>query len=142
LRVADETKLPRQPLIAIVDDDESVRQAVGALVRSLGYRAIVFAGAEQLLTSRRRGEICCVIADIQMPGLSGLELHQQLTASEEPIPTILITAYPDERMRRRAHTLGVTCYLTKPFKEDDLIKCLSWALAAGGHQNHAPIGDA
>lgn len=116
-------------MIAIVDDDESVRQAIGALVRSLGYRAITFAGAEEFLTCGRRCETSCVIADMQMPGLSGLALHKQLAACAQPIPTILITAYPDERMRRQAYEAGAACFLAKPFAEADLIACLRLALA-------------
>src|SRR3954463_13989517 len=90
----DETLLGKL-LVAIVDDDESVRQALSALLRSLGYEAIDFASAEQLLRSGRRNEVACVISDVQMPGLSGLELHQRLAAvNKKRIPTILITAYP------------------------------------------------
>jgi FixJ family two-component response regulator len=121
--------LPQKAVIAIVDDDESVRQAIAALIRSLGYTAIAFAGAEELLTSGRRCEISCVIADMQMPGLSGLDLQKQLAACDKPIPTILITAYPDERMRLCARKAGVTCFLTKPFAEEDLLACLRTALA-------------
>jgi FixJ family two-component response regulator len=115
-------------LIAIVDDDESMRQALTALVRSLGYGAIAFAGAEQLLESSRRDDISCLISDMQMPGMSGLELYGRLAADKKSIPTILITAYPDERTQRRAHEAGVNGYLTKPFHEDDLIACLHSAL--------------
>jgi FixJ family two-component response regulator len=122
--------LPGKTTIAIVDDDESVREAIGALIRSLGYGAIAFAGAEELLASARRCEISCVIADIQMPGLSGLGLQKQLAACEKPIPTILITAYPDERMRQHAREAGATCFLAKPFAEADLIACLRVALSA------------
>jgi FixJ family two-component response regulator len=120
--------LPGKTTIAIVDDDESVREAIGALIRSLGYRAIAFAGAEELLASGGRCEISCVIADMQMPGLSGLSLHRQLAACAKRIPTILITAYPDERMRRHAQEAGVTCFLTKPFAEEDFLACLRVAL--------------
>ena|SRR5579864_9565133 len=116
-------------VIAIVDDDESVRQAIGALIRSLGYTAITFAGAEEFLTCGRRCETSCVIADMQMPGLSGLALHKQLAAYVQPIPTILITAYPDERIRRQAHEAGAGCFLAKPFAEAELITCLRVALA-------------
>jgi FixJ family two-component response regulator len=112
-------------LIAVVDDDESVRQALGGLLRSLGYCALAFPGAEDLLRSDRRDEISCLIADVQMPGLSGLELHHRLAASEKkPIPTILITAYPNERIRRLAREAGVDFFLTKPFSEDELVACL------------------
>ena len=116
--------MPRKPVIAIVDDDHAVREALTSLVRSLGYAAMAFECAEDLLKSRRRRSLSCVIADVQMPGMTGLELHNRLVASGEPIPTILITAFPDERGRERALQAGVTCYLTKPFSEDDLLACI------------------
>ena len=123
-----ERTLSKKYLIAIVDDDESVRQALTALVRSLGYGAIAFAGAEQLLESSRRDEISCLISDVQMPGMNGLELCGRLAADKKSIPTILITAYPSERTHQRAREAGVNGYLTKPFSEDDLITCLHSAL--------------
>lgn len=117
-------KLPKTPVIAIVDDDESVREALTSLIRSLGYSAVAFGCAEDLLKSKRRRRVSCMIADVQMPGMTGPELHNRLVASGAPIPTILITAYPDERTRERALQAGVLCYLAKPFDEDDLIACI------------------
>ena len=101
-----------------------MREALTSLVRSPGYVAMAFECAEDLLKSKRRRSFSCVIADVQMPGLTGLELHNRLVASGEPIPTILITAFPEERARERALQAGVTCYLTKPFSEDDLLACM------------------
>jgi FixJ family two-component response regulator len=127
--------LPRKAVIAIVDDDQSVREALTSLVRSLGYVAMAFECAEDLLKSRRRRSMSCVIADVQMPGMTGIELHNRLVASGEPIPTILITAFPDERSRERALQAGAIGYLTKPFSEDDLLACIRSNLArpeAGG----------
>ncbi|TMJ42822.1 MAG: response regulator, partial [Alphaproteobacteria bacterium] len=95
-------KLPRTAVIAIVDDDLSVREALTSLVRSLGFVAMTFESAEDLLKSRRRRSLSCMIADVQMPGMTGFELHNRLVASGKPIPTILITAFPDERTRERA----------------------------------------
>ena len=115
-------------LIAIVDDDQSVRQALSALVRSLGYAALTFAGGEELLRSERRDEIACLISDVQMPGMNGLELYLRLVADGKSVPTILITAYPDDRTRQRAHAAGVKCYIAKPFNEDELISCFRIAL--------------
>jgi FixJ family two-component response regulator len=120
--------LPRKAVIAIVDDDHSVREALTSLVRSLGYGAVAFECAEDLLKSRRRRNVCCVIADVQMPGMTGFELHNRLVTSGEPIPTILITAFPDERSRERALQAGVIGYLAKPFSEDDLLACISSTL--------------
>jgi FixJ family two-component response regulator len=119
-----EPRLPGKTVIAIVDDDRSVREALTSLVRSLGYRTMAFECAEDLLKSRRRRSVSCVIADVQMPGMTGIELHNRLVASGEPIPTILITAFPDERARERALQAGVIGYLTKPFSEDELLACI------------------
>ena len=116
--------MPRKAVIAIVDDDHSVREALTSLVRSLGYAAMAFECAEDLVKSKRRRSVSCVITDVQMPGMTGVELYHRLVASGEPIPTILITAFPDERARERALQAGVTCYLAKPFSEDDLLACL------------------
>jgi FixJ family two-component response regulator len=121
--------LPKKAVIAIVDDDESVREALTSLIRSLGYAAVAFGCAEDLLKSRHRRSVSCVVADVQMPGMTGFELHNRLVASGKPIPTILITAFPDERARERALQSGVICYLTKPFSEDDLLACIRSTLA-------------
>ena len=116
--------MPRTAVLAIVDDDPSVREALTSLVRALGYVAVTFECAEDLLKSRRRASVSCLITDLQMPGMTGLDLHRQLSASGKPIPAILITAFPDERARERALQAGVICYLTKPFSEDNLLACL------------------
>jgi FixJ family two-component response regulator len=120
--------LPNNFVIAVVDDDESVREALAGLMKSLGYRAMVFPSAEDFLNSEGRRSAACLIVDVQMPGMTGPELHDRLTTSGHPIPTILITAYPDERVRARALQAGVMCYLTKPFGESDLLACLRSAL--------------
>jgi FixJ family two-component response regulator len=116
-------ELSRTAVIAIVDDDYSVREALTSLVRSLGYTAMAFECADDLLKANRR-RVSCVIADVQMPGMTGLELYNRLVASGEPIPTILITAFPDERARRHALQAGVNCYLPKPFRVDELLACI------------------
>ena len=117
-----------KPLISIVDDDESMREAIKGLMRSLGYRVEAVASAHEFLSSRNGRRAACVIADMQMPGMTGLELHQRLLASGKPIPTILITAYPDNGVRERALAAGVIGYLSKPFEEDDLLACIRSAL--------------
>jgi FixJ family two-component response regulator len=114
--------------IAVIDDDDSIREAVAGLVKSLGYRVVAFGRAEDFLQFEQRSAIACLIADVQMPGMTGPDLHTQLVASGEPIPTILITAYPDNAVRKRAFQNGVKCYLTKPFREEDLIECIQAAL--------------
>ncbi len=123
--------MPRKAVIAIVDDDHSMREALTSLVRSLGYVAMAFECAEDLLKSTRRRRVSCLIADVQMPGITGLELHNRLITSGEPIPTILITAFPDESARERALRAGVICYLGKPFSEDDLLACIRSSLEPG-----------
>ena len=127
--------LAQQIVIAVVDDDEAVREALTGLMKSLGYRAAAFQSAEDFLKSKRRRGAACLIADVQMPGMTGLELHDRLVASGKPIPTILITAYPDETVRARMLQAGVKGYLAKPFNEDDLLACLRSAL-----DDHADAG--
>ena len=117
-----------KPLISIIDDDESMREAIKGLMRSLGYRVEAAASAQEFLSSRHIRRTSCLIADMQMPGMTGLELHRHLSASGKPIPTILITAYPDDAVRERALSAGVIGYLSKPFEEDDLLACIRSAL--------------
>jgi FixJ family two-component response regulator len=118
----------QQLLISIVDDDESVREATRGLMMSLGYTAAAFPTAEDFLQSSEVRQTSCLIADVNMPGMSGLDLHRHLSAAGTPLPTILITAYPDEKIREGALNAGVICYLSKPFDESDLLSCLSTAL--------------
>ena len=122
-----EAELLKRSVIAVVDDDESVREAVAGLIKSLGYVAIAFERAEDFLNSDS-GRVAVLIADVQMPGMTGPELHSRLVASGRPIPTILITAYPDKLVRTRALQSGVKCYLAKPFREEDLLDCIQSAL--------------
>ena len=113
-----------KPLISVVDDDEAMREALRRLMKSLGYTAEAFASAEDFLSSRQIPGTSCLIADVQMPGMTGLELYHHLVAAGKTIPTILITAYPDDSMRERALGDGVICYLSKPFDENDLLACI------------------
>jgi FixJ family two-component response regulator len=131
-----------RPLICIVDDDELVREAVAGLMKSLGYHVASFASAEAFLSaSGRLSRTACLIADINMPTMSGLDLYQRLSASATPLPTILITAYPDDSARKRALSAGVIGYLTKPFEEDDLLACIRSALTGSGSGRNADPGD-
>jgi FixJ family two-component response regulator len=127
--------LQKKTLISIVDDDESVREATKGLMNSLGLSAQTFACAEDFLTSNRLQGTACLIADVQMPGMSGFDLYRQLVANGKSIPTILITAYPDDNMRTRALSAGVIAYLIKPFSEDDLLGCLRSVLGPGVQTN-------
>jgi len=115
-------------MISIVDDDESVREATNALVRSLGYAATTFASAEEFLDSDRVHATSCVIADVQMPGLSGIDLQHRLLAQGVQVPIIFVTAFPDERTRRRALDAGAVDFLSKPWSDEQLISCLDVAL--------------
>ncbi len=123
--------MAKKHLISIVDDDESVREAAKGLMRSLGFAAETFGSAEDFLKSNHLHRVSCLIADVQMPGMTGLDLHTHLAASGKPLPTVLITAYPDDRVRARALKAGVICYLAKPFAEKDLLTCIGLALEHG-----------
>jgi FixJ family two-component response regulator len=119
----------KQPLIAIVDDDESVLEATKSLLRSLGFAAEAFSSGKEFLASPPLRHTACLVADVNMPGMSGLNLHRHLAASGQHVPTILITAYPDDRVRARALGVGVLCYLAKLFGEGDLLSCIRSGLA-------------
>jgi FixJ family two-component response regulator len=116
------------PVISIIDDDESVRVATRRFVRSLGYVGHVFASADEFLRSPLVDDTKCVIADVQMPGMSGIELQSVLTARGNDTPMIFITAYPEEGIRTRALEGGAVCFLSKPFDGPTLVKCLALAL--------------
>jgi FixJ family two-component response regulator len=116
------------PLISIVDDDESMRESTKGLVRSLGYQAAAFASAEEFLQSDSLDSTSCLIADVQMPGLSGIDLQRWLIDRGVQMPTIFITAFPEEVTRLRAVKAGAVGYLGKPFSEESLLKCLDTAL--------------
>lgn len=120
--------MPKRPLVAIVDDDESIRVTTKDLLESAGFSAAVFARAANLLKSKRLRHVSCLIADMRMPNMTGLELHQHLAASNLAIPTILMTAYPDERAQAQAIKANVVCYLIKPFAADELLACVRRAI--------------
>jgi len=114
-----------------VDDDESVRNAIKGLMRSVGFAAEVFSSANEFLQSADLGRAACLVADVHMPIMSGIDLHQNLLVQGNTIPTILITAYPSDNDRARALQAGVLCYLAKPFEEQDLLNCIHDALQIG-----------
>lgn len=117
-----------KPSIAVIDDDASVRDATTGLLRSQGFIAKGFASAKEFMESNRALITSCLIADVQMPDVSGLALYGQLLAAGRPVPTILITAYPDEAIRERALNAGVAAYLPKPFTGEQLLDCIDAAL--------------
>jgi FixJ family two-component response regulator len=128
-------KLEQVPLISIVDDDESVREATKSLVRSLGYKAETFGSAEEFLGSEQVGVTACLITDMQMPGLSGVELQGRLLSGGHRMPMIFVSAFPDERLERQALQRGAIAYLRKPFREDRLIEHIDAALRSGSRSS-------
>jgi FixJ family two-component response regulator len=115
-------------LISIVDDDQPFRESMRKLVTLLGYTVEAFPSAADFLASRLLPETACLVADVHMPGMTGVELHGHLVNLGYAIPTILVTAYPDEVVRDRALKGGVVCYLSKPLDDEDLEQCLRSAL--------------
>jgi tungstate transport system substrate-binding protein len=120
--------MSKAPLISIVDDDALARDGIRELVESLGYKTTVFESAEHFLKSSMIAETTCLITDVQMPGLDGLELQEALRSQGYHTPVILITAYPSEKHRARALDAGAVGFLSKPFDEESLIKCLTAAI--------------
>src|SRR5262245_1573082 len=127
-RTSRGTPLSKAATISIVDDDESVRAAMSSLVRSLSYDACEFASAEAFLASPRRDDTACLIVDVQMPGISGLDLQDALNAEERPIPIIFITAFPADRLRQRAEAGGAVGFFPKPVDSQKIIFCLDVVL--------------
>jgi FixJ family two-component response regulator len=121
--------MAERPLVAIVDDDASIRHATRDLLRAAGFSTATFEDAESFLASSSRASAACVVADIRMPGMTGVELYQTLVASGDAIPTVIITAHPEEIAQSRAREAGITCYLSKPFAPDELLECVREALA-------------
>jgi FixJ family two-component response regulator len=122
-------------IISIIDDDYIVREAMTDLLQSLGYEVVAFESAEDFLESGSLAETSCVITDLQMPGLDGLELQNRLTAQGHPPPVIFVTGFPEERFRKRALNAGAVGFLSKPFNEDTLINCVETALNASPHHH-------
>jgi FixJ family two-component response regulator len=118
-------------LISIVDDDEPYRDSTRKLIMLLGFAVEGFSSAADFLASPHLPETACLVADVHMPGMSGVELHRHMVDAGYAIPTILITAYPDEVIRDRVLSDGVVCYLGKPVDDNDLERCLRSALQSG-----------
>ncbi|WP_084731810.1 response regulator transcription factor [Microvirga vignae] len=116
------------PVISIIDDDESVRVAMKSLVSSLGLVVHTFPSVEEFLQSPYMDETSCLIADVQMPGISGIELQNLLIAQGQHIPIVFITAFPEERLRARLLKAGAVGFLDKPFDEQSLLQCIDMAL--------------
>ena len=123
--------MPNASLVSVVEDDQFFRESMRRLMRSLGYSVETFSSAADFLASPRLVETACLIADVHMPSMTGLELHRHLIDAGYAIPTILVTAYPDDDVRARALNDGVVCYLRKPVDEKHLMRCLRAALHSG-----------
>ena len=120
--------MPVKALISIVDDDEEFRQAMAVLMKSLRFSAATFSSASEFLGSPCLAKTACLIADVNMPSMTGVELHAQLVKLGYTIPTILITAYPEDAVRARAIAQGVIAYLSKPFSDSALQGLVASAL--------------
>lgn len=123
-----EITLEQTPLISIVDDDEAVREATKSLIRSLGYNAETFGSAEEFLAWTQLDDTDCLITDVQMPGLSGMDLQDRLISAGHEMPTIFVTAFPDAKLERRALRGGAIAYLRKPIEESHLLEHIDTAL--------------
>jgi FixJ family two-component response regulator len=121
----------KKPLVSVVEDDQFFRDSMGRLMRSMGYAVESFPSAADFLASPRLAETDCLIADVHMPVMTGIELYRQLVDAEHAIPTILVTAYPNDADRVRALNDGIVCYLRKPINEEHLKRCLREALDSG-----------
>jgi len=123
--------MSRSSLVSVVEDDRFFRESMQRLMRSLGYAVDAFSSAADFLASPRLGETACLIADVNMPAMTGVELYRHLIEAGRAIPTILVTAYPNDADRARALDDGVVGYLRKPIDEQHLLRCLRTALTAG-----------
>jgi FixJ family two-component response regulator len=120
--------MTRVPLISIVDDDDSLRNSLDNLIRSVGFRAQGFSSAEAFLNSNQAHDTECLILDVRMPGMNGLDLQHQMIAADWHIPIIFITSHTDGGARARALKAGAVDFLYKPFREEDLLNAIDRAL--------------
>ena len=124
----------KKVLVSVVEDDRFLRKSMCRLMRSLGYTVDIFSSAADFLASPRLAETACLIADIHMPAMTGLELYRRLIDTGHAIPTILVTAFPNDVDRARALNDGVVCYLRKPVDEEQLTRCVGAALKSGARR--------
>jgi FixJ family two-component response regulator len=124
------------PIISVVDDDVSVRTATLRLLRSMGFDAHAFASAQEYLQSPRLNDTSCLVADVEMPGMTGVKLQEHLLARGHTTPMVFITAFPEDHIRDQAMKAGAIAFLTKPFDEARLLQCVEQALERGlGRRN-------
>jgi len=120
--------MPSVPLMALVDDDDALRNSLDNLLRSVGFRVQGFASAEAFLQAQHAPETACLLLDVRLPGMNGLELQRQLVAAHWAMPIIFVTAYADDDMRARALAAGAVAFLYKPCREEDLLHAIEAAL--------------
>ncbi len=128
----------KKVLVSVVDDDRFCRKSMCRLMRSLGYTVDAFSSAAEFLASPRLVETACLIADVHMPAMTGLNLYRRLIDTGHAMPTILVTAFPNDADRARAMNDGVLCYLRKPVDEGHLTRCVCEALRSGGSPEEEP----
>jgi FixJ family two-component response regulator len=120
--------VPSAQVIAIVDDDDALRTSLDDLILSIGFRTLGFPSAEAFLSSNQAREAACLILDVRMPGMSGLDLQHQIVAAKWQIPIIFVTSHGDDVARARALGAGAVAFLYKPFHEDELLNAIDTAL--------------
>ena len=120
--------MPSVPLMALVDDDDALRNSLDNLLRSVGFRVQGFASAEAFLQAQHAPETACLLLDVRLPGMNGLELQRQLVAAHWAMPIIFVTAYADDDARARALAAGAVAFLSKPCREEDLLHAIDAAL--------------
>lgn len=125
-------QMDQGPHIAIVDDDDAIRRGLSSLLRAQDFRVALFDSAETFLDSLRIGLPQCLLTDIQLPGLSGLDLQFRLRAEHPALPVLVMTAYPETSLRDQALAAGAVCFLSKPFDDRDLLRCLRRAVGGAG----------
>jgi FixJ family two-component response regulator len=133
-----ESRMPKALLIAVVDDDWFFRDSMRSLMKSLGYTVEAFSSAADFLASPHLVETACLITDVHMPAMTGVELYRHLIDTGYAIPTILVTAYPNDADRARALNDGVVGYLRKPVDEEHLMRCLRNALSSAEPPDENP----
>ena len=121
--------MARAPLISIVDDDDSLRRSLGNLLRSLGFRVQEFASAQAFIGSQNARETACLILDVRMPGMNGLDLQRHIAASGWRVPIVFITSHADDDARTRALAVGAVGFLSKPFREQEILDAINAALS-------------
>jgi FixJ family two-component response regulator len=122
--------VPEGPLIAVVDDDRSIRDATQDLLNAAGFFTSAFENAQSFLGSPVRAKVACLVTDMRMPGMTGLELHERLAATGNAIPTVIITAHPAGLTPEGARKAGIASFLIKPFTPDELLECVRKAIAS------------